>query len=290
MAQHRWDVNPGLTVAELLDEYLEFVLHNRAHGTYLWYRNYLRGFVAFIGKRLKVAELKPYHVTRWLTADFANLSGSSRNCAVRAVRTPFNWAVNEGYLDRSPVKNVKRPPAGRREMVLTADQFRELILAKTSDQAERDLMEFLWETGARVQEVRRIEAGHFQADARRVVLPPSLDKAGHYRVIYLSAKAQAIVARLTAANPAGPIFRNRRGKPWTSNAIRCRFRKYGVDGLCGTVLRHSFCQRMLTSGVDSLTVSVLMGHRDLTMVANTYSHLARDAGFLRASSTPLQVT
>ena len=281
MASHRRDVNPGMTVAELLDDYLEYVHQNRAQRTYLWYRNYLRKFVAYIGKRLKVTELRPYHITRWLTANFAELSSASRNCAVRAVRTPFNWAVTEGLLDRNPIKGVKRPAAGRREMVLTTDEFDKLVLANVSDQQERDLMVFLWETGARVQELRRIEACHFQPDARRVVLPPSLDKSGHYRVIYLTATAQEIAERLASENPEGALFRNRRGKPWTSNAIRCRFRKCGVTGLCGTVLRHSFCQRMLTSGVDSLTVSVLMGHRDLTMVASTYSHLARDANFLR---------
>lgn len=274
-------LGPHVSVAELLDEFLEHIQQNRAEKTYLWYRNYLRGFVDHLGRRTKVYDLRPYHVTKWLDESFADLSATSRNCAVRAVRGAFNWAVSEGYLTLSPVRGVKRPPANRRELVLTATQFDEIVLARVSDEHERDLVVFLWETGARVQELRRIEAKHFQAAARRVVLPPSEDKTGHYRVIYLTEKAQEIVVRLAQEHPECPIFRNRRGKPWTSNAIRCRFRKYGVEGLCGTTLRHSFCQRMLTSGVDSLTVSVLMGHRDLTMVASTYSHLARDAGFLQ---------
>jgi integrase len=275
------EVGLHVAAAQLLDEFLEHVLKNRSHQTFLWYRNYLRSFVAFVGKKLLVADLKPLHVTQWLDNSFADLSPSSRNCAVRAVKSAFNWAVDEEYLDRSPIRGVKRPPAGRREMVFTAEEFRKLILDRCSDQLERDLLVFLWETGARVQEVRRITVKHFEAVNKRIVLPPSEDKVGRYRVIYLTETACEIIERLCGVHREGILFRNRLGRPWTSNAIRCRFRKFRIPGLCGTVLRHSFCQRLLTSGVDSLSISVLMGHHDLTMVARTYSHLAQNADFLQ---------
>jgi integrase len=270
-----------VTAAQILDEFLEHALKNRSKATFLWYRNYLRSFVASVGKKLLVADLKPLHVTQWLDKSFADLSPSSRNCGVRAIKSAFNWAVDEGYLDRSPIRGVKRPPAGRREMVLTAEEFRKLILDRCSDQLEKDLLVFLWETGARVQEVRRITVKHFDEANKRIILPPSEDKVGHYRVIHLTETACEIIERLCGVHREGILFRNRLGRPWTSNAIRCRFRKFGVRGLCGTVLRHSFCQRLLTSGVDSLSISVLMGHHDLTMVARTYSHLAQNADFLR---------
>lgn len=272
---------PGISVALLLDEFLEYVKKNRAPHTYVWYRHYVRSFVGFIGTTQRVSDLKKLHVTKWLDDSFATLSPTSRNCAVRAVKSAFNWAVNEGYLDKSPIRDVKRPPAGRREMVLTVEEFRTRIIARSSDQAERDLMTFLWETGARVQEVRRISHHHVELANNRIVMCPSEDKVGHYRVIYLTETAREIVERLCKTHGEGVLFRNRRGKAWTSNAIRCRFRKYGIRRLCGTVLRHSFCQRLLTNGVDSVTVSVLMGHRDLTMVARVYSHLAQNAEFLQ---------
>jgi integrase len=268
-----------VAAAQLLDEFLEHVFKNRAASTYLWYRHYLRSFVQSIGRTLRVSELKTFHVSQWLDQAFGELSQSSRSCAVRAVKAAFNWAVEEGYLHDSPLKGVKRRPAGRRERVLSAEEFRTLILDRCTDQAERDLLVFLWETGARVQEVRRIAAEHLKNE--RIELRPSEDKVGHYRVIYLTATAREIIDRLSRAHPQGALFRNRRGRPWTSNAIRCRFRKLRVPGLCGTILRHSFCQRLLTSGVDSLTVAVLMGHRDLTMVARVYSHLAQNAAFLQ---------
>jgi integrase len=53
--------------------------------------------------------------------------------------------------------------------------------------------------------------------------------------------------------------------------------------LCLTVFRHSFCHRLLKSGVDALTVSVLMGHADPTMIAKVYSHLSHAPQYLRDS-------
>jgi integrase len=51
--------------------------------------------------------------------------------------------------------------------------------------------------------------------------------------------------------------------------------------LCLTVFRHSFCHRLLKSGVDALTVSVLMGHADPSMIAKVYSHLSQAPQYLR---------
>jgi len=48
-----------------------------------------------------------------------------------------------------------------------------------------------------------------------------------------------------------------------------------------TEFRHSYCHRLLKAGVDALTVSVLMGHSDPTMIAKVYSHLSHAPDYLR---------
>ena len=49
---------------------------------------------------------------------------------------------------------------------------------------------------------------------------------------------------------------------------------------CLMEFRHSYCHRLLNAGVDALTVSVLMGHADVSMVAKVYSHLSHAPDFL----------
>ena len=50
---------------------------------------------------------------------------------------------------------------------------------------------------------------------------------------------------------------------------------------CLTVLRHSWCHHALRRGIDALTVSVLMGHADCSMVTKVYSHLSHAPDYLR---------
>jgi hypothetical protein len=42
--------------------------------------------------------------------------------------------------------------------------------------------------------------------------------------------------------------------------------------------------RMLTSGVDALTVAILAGHRDPSTLAKTYQHLSQSPRFLLAQA------
>ena len=44
--------------------------------------------------------------------------------------------------------------------------------------------------------------------------------------------------------------------------------------------RHTFANRLLTAGVDSLTVSTLLGHVDGTMLSRVYQHLQQNADHL----------
>ena len=45
--------------------------------------------------------------------------------------------------------------------------------------------------------------------------------------------------------------------------------------------RHTFGDRALKRGIDPITVANLLGHRNLAMLANTYSHLNQDGVYLR---------
>lgn len=100
-------------------------------------------------------------------------------------------------------------------------------MAACSDPSLRDLIEMAWETGARPQELRAIEARHYRREESRFVLPPQESKGKRYhRVIYLgSDRARDIVDRRIAEFPTGPLLRNSRGDPWTKDAINCAFRR-----------------------------------------------------------------
>ena len=53
---------------------------------------------------------------------------------------------------------------------------------------------------------------------------------------------------------------------------------------CLYVLRHTWMNRLLTSGVDALTVAVLAGHSDPSILGKTYQHLSQNPEYLRTAA------
>ena len=162
------------------------------------------------------------------------------------------------------------------------------ILAHTRDRAFRDLIIVTWESGCRPQESLIVEAHHVDLQNARWVFPPKEEKMGRVpRVIYLTEIALEITTRLALQYPEGPLFRNTRGIPWTTDAVNCRFatlnKKLGKR-YCLYVLRHTWMNRLLTSGVDSLTVAVLAGHSDPSTLAKTYQHLSQNPDYLLSAA------
>ena len=114
----------------------------------------------------------------------------------------------------------------------------------------------MFSTGARPQEMRRMEARHYESAFVRLVLLREESKGKkRRRVVYLDGIACEIVERLIACHPRGPVFRNSRGQPWTADALSARFRrlrkKLSMPKLCAYTLRHSYAHWQLTMGTDS---------------------------------------
>jgi integrase len=64
-----------------------------------------------------------------------------------------------GLIAANPVRTLEKPKAGRRERVITAEQY-ETIITLVRDEEFRDLLTVCWETGCRPQEALSVEASH----------------------------------------------------------------------------------------------------------------------------------
>jgi integrase len=185
---------------------------------------------------------------------------------------------------------VEKPAAVGRESRLTPSDYA-AILKHINDQPFRDLVTFAWETGCRPQEVRHIEARHVRLDATRIEIPPAEAKGKRrWRIIYLSPAAIEIVARLMAAHADGKLFRNVDGNPWKPFAIGSRF--YRLKAKLGRRFaaydfRHAFATRKVKEGVDPITLSGLLGHKDAAMLCRHYEHVSGDGSHLRQAVSGL---
>jgi integrase len=338
------------SVLGVVDAYLEWCSKHRAPDTYRWYRYRLQEFARHIDPTLTVAQLRPFHVQQWIDAREGWADGSRRN-AIRAVKRVFKWSEEQGYIDRSPVAHMKKPKGGKREIIVSQEEFDE-ILSLAPDSGFRDLVIATWETGCRPQESLIVEGRHVDLVNQRWVFQQSEEKSrSSMRVVYLTDRALEIVKRLMFAYPAGPLFRNSDGEPWTADSVNCAFTRIqvrmgrrllkatkaakdkrrkllyvdeeSVRALAATMsreqrdgklksearlhwearqrltnkaamavapkyslyaFRHTWMNRLLTSGVDALTVAILAGHRDPSTLARYYQHLSLNPKHLLAQA------
>ncbi|WP_169979746.1 tyrosine-type recombinase/integrase [Tautonia rosea] len=272
----------ALTVVELIDLFLEWASRNRERLTYEAYRRRLQALVDAIPAMLPAGELKPYHVTRVMDAKPWN--ANTRNDFAVAVQRAYNWAVRQGLIPRNPVAHVEKPGREARELAIGPKDYAE-VMAAVAEPHFRTLLELAWETGARVQELRKIEARYCDLASNRIVFPPREAKGRrHHRVIYLgTARAREIVAELCERHPAGPILLNSKGRPWTKDAINCAFcrlqKKIGRKLHLGA-WRKGFATEALKNGVDVHTTAHLLGHSDSAMLSRVYARVQADPEFM----------
>lgn len=274
----------ALGVIALAELYLEWCQKNRAPHTYRWYRDRLNAFCNTIPGDLTVDRLKPHHVQSWVDGYPGDPADGTKRNLIAACKRAMAWAEEQGYIDRSPIALMRKPACGRKEQVVTPEQYAAL-LGRARDEAFKDLLTTVWETGCRPQEVLRVEAGHVDERGSRWVFPASKSKGKRNpRVVYLTPKAMEITLRRMKQVPEGALFRNEDGRPWNASSVNCRLerarRKLGGPKVSLYALRHTWINRMLLAGVDAFTVATLAGHSDPSMLAKHYAHLSQAPGYL----------
>jgi integrase len=207
-------------VVVIVDDFLDWCQKNRSAATYEWYKWRPEHFCKAIESTLTVDQLKPHHVQKWVD----EYSAGSRRSLIRSIKRAMNWREEQGQIQRSPLVHMKKPPEGKREQVVSAEQYKALH-EHIRDEAFRDLLTVAWETGCRPQELLKVEARHVYLAGSRWIFAAFESKGKKIpRVIYLTPKAMEISQRMAEKYPQDVIFRRKNGKPWTRLATDGRFR------------------------------------------------------------------
>ena len=264
-----------LLVADIVNRFLTSMRVGAAKTTWQWYEGFLRPFARNLG-RVRANEFTPSQVRRWIAIKYGAHSPSTQHAAARAIVRAFNWSVSERLLSQSPLTGFRKPAPSRREFIPSARQYAACV--KVASGPVRDIIKFLWHSGARPQELRMIQ-GVWIVD-RKIIVPQLSSKGKRQRrVIYLDPLAAAVAGRLAREHATGPIFRTKTGRPLKkdglSKSIRLIGRAAGVPGLCPYAFRHAFITRLLEKGVDVATVAALAGNSP-RMVLEVYSHVAQN--------------
>jgi len=226
----------SITFSQLATRFLVWAAKCKRPSTVAVYRHYLRRFVEHHGD-MPAADVRPCHVT-----EFAKSWHDAQ-----AVKRLYRWAVDEaGILETNHVARVKHPPKGMRRRINTPAETARLLRAVKHDL--RALLIGYRETMARPEELRKAtwedvagehpseNVGDALARARASIVlyefkrRDARKESSAPRVILLSPRVCRLLLRLWKRNrhKTGPIFSTARGRAWTPNAVRCRFRRLRV--------------------------------------------------------------
>jgi integrase len=171
---------------------------------------------------------------RSIRAHHLTASGGLTWHRVQAVQRICNWAVEQQFLDSSPFRGVRKPPLGRRERHLSRDEGRRLLVGAdpvaASASPRRPLRWILFaiaRMGCRPGEARLLRWGDYDSAARLFAMREYKAKSrrrDHMRARILLvdptlARVLETWRRRRSPRPEDYVFLNRRGRPWTKDAL-----------------------------------------------------------------------
>ncbi len=271
-----------ILMAILCDQFLDWAKQHLQ--SYEWYRSFLEDFAHSYGN-LAAQDLKPIHVTQWLSKK--TWGPTTQNKVIGIIKRVLNWGVEQGLIHDNPIRQLRKPTPRRRERLITAEERQE-IYNHARGQAFKDYIFAMQETGARPGEIRQLTRENIDLKNGLWIFAQNhktYKQTKKPRVIYLTPAMTALTERLLKDHVDGPVFRNSRGKPWTRNAIRCRFSQLRkklpqLKDVVSYCYRHSFTTDGLERGVPIATMAELLGHKSTAMISAHYGHLAEKRGYL----------
>ncbi|MHB1313014.1 MAG: tyrosine-type recombinase/integrase, partial [Gemmatimonadaceae bacterium] len=215
------------------------------------------------------------------------MSNAYVNRPLVILRRVLNLAIEWGQIGGSnPAAKPGLLPEQHRERYLTDDQLRSLLVALGQD---HDLfaaaaIAFLAVTGARRGEALHSQWQHIDFDLAQWTVPRS--KNGHRRHIPLSPAAVALLQRLPRHDGNPFVFAGRKPGTHLTEVRSAWSRAKKAANIPEDIrlhdVRHSYASCLARRNVPLLTISKLLGHKQLATSAR-YSHL--DAQSLLTAAT-----
>lgn len=283
------DSNP--TYAEVADAWLGHVKEHHSAHRYHCCKVVLEDFINYVGEKRRVNSLLPEQVEQWIAAHPTWAASATRSLNKGIVIAALNWAAHK-KVQLIPVNPLRgtitfEPGKSRGGGVVWTPEIFHLVLSVLPKEYQDFLKLIAW-TGARPSVIRRVEARHYRPELKLwdvadvCANQPSSKKKT--RRVWLPPQAVALVEELNRERPVGPICVGPLGaamqvrKSWlVLELARSRLRTKNIElpeELCVYGLRHTFATNFIKEHPDKLEyLRELMGHRDLTMIRRTYSHL-----------------
>jgi integrase len=294
----------------LLTDYLTRWLEGKidvSENTRTSYENMLKHAKTHLGHH-RVTDLETLAVQQFVAKLIADdLSPRSVRYVVRVLRSALEDAVQDGILQRNPVKRVRLPQQVKRAPSVLSIEQMNALLAKTASDPTGPLWALLLTTGMRPQEAFGLKWTDIDFENSAVSISRTLVsdgkgktrlsdtvKADSRRSVNISAstlaalkahkKAQAaeILEGGTTYERLGLVFTNQYGRPLDISRVRRWWKaaldKTKIEGKSLPAIRlydtrHSHATALLANGEGLAAIADRLGHSDVSVTAKHYAHV-----------------
>jgi site-specific recombinase XerD len=135
--------------------------------------NGLSAFLSAAGMPLQVESIRREHVEAFVEDLLASWKPTTAANRYKSLRVFFNWCVDEGEIQTSPMARMKLPKLGEERMrVLTAHELRTLLKVSNGpsfdDRRDTALLMVFIDTGGRLSEIVNLRTADVDLDGLRL--------------------------------------------------------------------------------------------------------------------------
>jgi integrase len=301
----------GPTVAEAMSDHIDQLVGTTPY-TVKRYRDAVRLHFSGTFGQMKIKAVTHDHIIEWIKW----MQGRNKGPKTIALQhgllsATMETAERKGLITRNPCKGVRLPKktrVGDDGDDITMDDYK--AIRDRMDPHFRPFIDFLVGTGCRFSEATPLLAKDFVLDTE----PPLVyitkahklggEGEGRYigepksrksrRRVSLAPSTVASIRQLVeqAAGDGGPVFRMKQGGEFTAQAFynhaweeARREAGLGIGSpkhVTVHSLRHLHAAALLAAGMDMYQLSARLGHTNISITIDTYSHLMPDAHFVGA--------
>ncbi len=272
---------------EVLDNFFK-VLKSEYNYSFYTIKNYkldLTLFFDFLNKsNINYLYLNKDNVLAYLKyLDKMNLKNSTISRRISALRTFYNYLMNEGLINSNIFLNVKNPKLEKKlPNYLNYTEMEELLesidISTDEGLKRRLLIEMFYSTGCRVSEIINIKVKDIDFLNKKIRI---MGKGSKERIVYYGDYAKKYLDKyLSKGMDKEYLFVNKHGDKYTVEEIELIVKDIMKHLSIKThvtphTLRHTFATHLLNNGADIRSVQELLGHSNLS-TTGIYTHVSSD--------------
>ena len=290
-------------LSEYLESWLGITKTAVKPKTYEQYDQIARQYIMPALGRMKLKDLRPDQIQTLYGERLKNGSSPRLVVMIHAVlHRSLNQALKLGLIGRNPASAVTRPKLQHKEMKTLDDtQVRHLLLAAKNTRYEA-LLQLAVTTGMRQGELLGLRWSDFDWNSRRLRVQRQLQRIEHQGLVYCEPKTKAgrrvivlgksTIEKLRLHYELQQLERQFAGDRWKENDLifpstigtpneptnlikhfKILLKQAGLPDIRFHDLRHTAATLMLQQGIHPKVVQERLGHSNISMTMDIYSHV-----------------